>query len=49
VIGLPSKCEAFVNDLNAEIARLQKLQSEAHDPTATLKMINQLGMGQFKV
>ena len=46
---LQKKCETFVNDLNAEIARLKKLQSEAHDPTATLKMINQLGMGQFKV
>jgi hypothetical protein len=46
---LQKKCETFVNDLNAEITRLKKLQSEAHDPTATLKMINQLGMGQFKV
>ena len=46
---LQKKCETFVSDLDAEIARLKKLQGEAHDPTATLKMINQLGMGQFKV
>jgi len=46
---LQTKCETFVSDLDTEIARLKKLQSEAHDPTATLKMINQLGLGQFKV
>lgn len=46
---LQSKCETFVKDLDAEIARMKQLQSEAHDPTATLKMINQLGMGQFKI
>jgi len=45
---LQSKCETFVKDLTAEIARMKELQSEAHDPTATLRMINQLGMGQFK-
>jgi len=45
---LQAKCESFIGDLGAEIDRMKKLQGEAHDPTATLRMINQLGLGQFK-
>jgi hypothetical protein len=45
---LQKKCESFISDLGAEIERMQKLQGEAHDPTAMLRTLNELGLGQFK-
>jgi hypothetical protein len=45
---LQKKCESFISDLNAEIVRMKKLQGEAHDPTAMLRTLNELGLGQFK-
>lgn len=45
---LQSKCESFIKDLAAEIDRMKKLAGEAHDPTAMLRTLNELGLGQFK-
>jgi hypothetical protein len=45
---LQKKCESFISDLSAEIVRMKKLQGEAHDPTAMLRTLNELGLGQFE-
>lgn len=44
---LQNKCEVFMADLTKEIARMKQVQGEAHDPTAVLRTLNQLGMVEF--
>ena len=48
-VSLQAKCEAYIKELDVEIGKLASLSKEAHDSTAGLNTINQLGFAQFKV